>query len=451
MIGSLLHPVAHNLTNLPGQPPHTPTVIAYVLLDVFLIVALARILGNLMTKIGQPRVVGEILAGVLLGPTLLGADLSFFIAPAEARPVLSAIATIALILFMFLAGVEYDTEVIRGRAAQAGTLAVLAVAIPALLGFPVAAIMHNSTYAGPKGADFLPFALFIGAALAVTAFPVMAHILMERGQLNSKMGGLGVASTGIMSVLMFLFIAFASSVASKKYSNFGLKVVLTVAFLGASWLVVRPLLDRYMRSQVRDGSMSGNGIGLAFAGLILWGLLGDRVGINALVGGFVWGVIMPQDQAVRHALAAKVRDVAMIFLLPIFFAFAGFAADLKLIHASTIGPLVVVLIAAIAGKFLAAVPAKQLGGLTWQETGVLGALFNTRGLLVLVAGLIGLQATIITPTTFTIIVVVALVTNLMTLPLLNVFSREGAPTPEEASPDDVGSAAIRDGTEGAAR
>jgi K+:H+ antiporter len=445
MIGSLLHPAAHNLTSLPGQPPHTSTIIAYVLLDVFLIVGLARILGNLMTKIGQPRVVGEILAGVLLGPTLLGTDLSFFISPAEARPVLSAIATIALVLFMFLAGVEYDTEVIKGRASQAGTLAVLAVAIPAFLGFPVAAIMHNATYAGSKGADFLPFALFIGAALAVTAFPVMAHILMERGQLNSKMGGLGVASTGIMSVLMFLFIAFAASVASKKYSNFGLKVVLTVAFLAFSWVVVRPLLDRFMRSQVRDGSMSGNGMGVAFAGMILWGLLGDRVGINALVGGFVWGVIMPQDQAVRHALAAKVRDVAMIFLLPIFFAFAGYSADLKLIHAKTIVPLLVVLVAAVGGKFLAAAPAKAIGGLTWQETGTLGALFNTRGLLVLVAGLIGLQATIITPTTFTIIVVMALVTNLMTLPLLNAFSSKGAVGPEQASPEAIGSTVARDG------
>src|SRR5439155_14992747 len=250
------------------------------------------------------------------------------------------------------------------RAGQAGVLAVLAVAIPALLGFPVAAIMHTATYAGAKGADFLPFALFIGAALAVTAFPVMAHILMERGQLNSKMGGLGVASTGIMSILMFLFIAFASSVASKKYSNFGLKLILTAAFLAVSWVVVRPLLDRFMRRQVRDGSMSGNGMAVAFAGMVLWGLLGDRVGINALVGGFIFGVIMPQDHAVRQALAVKVRDVAMIFLLPIFFAFAGFSTDLKLIHASTLGPLFIVLLAAIVGKFLAAVPGKGLGGLT---------------------------------------------------------------------------------------
>ena len=427
---SLLNPAPH--ANVAG-----PLLVAYVLLDVFLIVALARILGNLMVKIQQPRVVGEILAGVLLGPTLLGADLSFFIAPTEARVVLSAISTIALIMFMFLAGVEYDTEVIRGRAGQASILAVTAVAIPALLGFPVAAIMHNATYAGPKGADFLPFALFIGAALAVTAFPVMAHILMERGELNSKMGGLGVASTGIMSVLMFLFISFAASVASHKYPNFGLKIVLTIAFLGASWLLVRPILGRYMSSQLRDGSMSGNGMAVAFAGMILWGLLGDRVGINALVGGFVWGVIMPQDHAIRHALAVKIRDVAMIFLLPIFFAFAGFSTDLKLIHASTLGVLFVVLLAAVLGKFLSATPAKSFG-LSWQETGVLAALFNTRGLLVLVAGLIGLQATIITPTTFTIIVVVALVTNIMTLPLLNTFSPKKEPV-EEVSEEAVGS------------
>src|SRR5438094_233614 len=269
MIGSLLHPAAHNLTNLPGQPPHTPTLIAYVLLDVFLIVALARILGGICSRIGQPRVVGEILAGVLLGPTLLGADLSFFIAPAEARPVLSAIATIALILFMFLAGVEYDTEVIRGRAGQAGILAVLAVAIPALLGFPVAAIMHNATYAGAKGADFLPFALFIGAALAVTAFPVMAHILMERGELNTPMGSLGVATTGTMSVLMFLYIAFAVSTASHAYGQFLLKVVETIVFVAVSWAAVRPALARLPAGAAEGGTTSGSAFAIAIARLQL--------------------------------------------------------------------------------------------------------------------------------------------------------------------------------------
>jgi Kef-type K+ transport system membrane component KefB len=432
MVASLFHPAAH--ANVTG-----PALTAYVLLDVFLIVALARVLGSLMTKIGQPRVVGEILAGVCLGPTLLGGDLSFFVAPAEARPVLSAIATLALILFMFLAGVEYDVTVVKGRVGSAGILAGLSVAVPALLGFPVAAIMHNATYAGPKGTDFLPFALLIGAALAVTAFPVMAHILMERGELNSRMGALGVATTGMMSVLMFLYISFAVSTASHAYGQFLLKVVETAVFLAASWVVVRPALARLLERTETNGTISGNGFAIVISGMVLWGLIGDRVGITALVGGFVWGTLIPQDPAIRQALSSKIKDVAMIFLLPIFFAFAGFNTDLKLIHASTVVPLVIVLVAAIGGKFLAVTPARAFG-LTWTETGTLGALLNTRGLLVLVAGLIGLQAEIITITTFTIIVMVALVTNLATLPLLRFFSRRAT----------VGEAVSQGGVEAAA-
>ncbi len=432
MIASILHPAPH--ANVAG-----PALIAYVLLDVLLIVALARVLGALMTRIGQPRVVGEILAGVVLGPTLLGHDLSFFLAPAEARPVVGAFATVALILFMFLAGIEYDLNVVRRRVPQAGTLAMLSVAVPALLGFPVAALMHTSRYAGPAGSDFLPFALFIGAALAVTAFPVMAHILMERGELNSPLGGLGVATTGIMSVLMFLYVGFASSVANHAYGQFLLKLVLLVGFILVSFLVVRPALARWMPSRMRDGLPTGDAMAVAFVGMVLYGLLADRLGVNALVGGFLFGVLIPPDPALRKGIATKIHDVAMIFLLPIFFAFAGFSSDLKLINGKTLPILILVLVAAIGGKFLAAIPAKVFG-LSWSDTGTMAALLNTRGLLVLVAGLIGLQANIITTATFTIIVVVALVTNLMTLPLLNVFSRRRDEGAQASAPD---TAAVR--------
>jgi Kef-type K+ transport system membrane component KefB len=427
VLTSILHPVPP--TNLAG-----PIVVAYALLDVFLIVALARILGTLMNKIGQPRVVGEILAGVLLGPTLLGKDLSFFLAPAQVRPVISAIATIALILFMLLAGTEYDRSVVQSRVSQAAILAVLAVGVPALLGFPLASVMHNATFHGPKGAEFLPFALFIGAALSVTAFPVMAHILMERGQLNSPMGALGIATTGIMSVLMFLYIAFAGIVASS--GGFGVlvqKLALVAVFLVVSWYVVRPRLDRMVRSHFRNGAMGGDGMAIIFIGLILYGFLGDRLGIHSMVGAFFWGLLLPEDRAMRQVVAAKIRDIAMILFLPVFFAFSGFNTDLKLITVSVIPVLLLFLAAAIGGKFLAALPARAFG-LTWKDAGVLAALFNTRGLLVLVAGLIGLQLEIITVATFTIIVVVALVTNLMTLPLLNLLeSRRPETVPAKAT------------------
>jgi Kef-type K+ transport system membrane component KefB len=398
-------------------------LVAYVLQDVFLIVLLARILGGLMVKIGQPRVVGEILAGLLLGPTLLGQNLSLVIAPAEARPVLNNIATLALTMFMFLAGVEYDMSKVKGRERQAGLLALLSIAIPALLGFPIASVMHNSAYAGEAGTELLPFALFIGAALSVTAFPVMAHILMERGELNSKMGSLGVATTGIMSIIMFSYIAFAGAVASAKgFNDFLIKLGLIVVFVVVSWFVVRPLLVRMYQTMFSGGVVSGDGMATAFIGMVFYGLIAHQLGINALVGGFIWGMVLPDDRALRQAISAKVKDIAMIFFLPVFFAMAGFSSDLKLLTLETLPVTLLVLLGAIGGKFIAAAPAKMFG-LSWNETGTLGALFNTRGLLVLVAGLIGLQLNIITNLTFTIIVVVALVTNLMTLPLLNFFAR----------------------------
>ena len=405
-------------TNVTG-----PVLVAYVLFDIFLIVILARVLGNLLAKIGQPRVVGEIVAGILLGPTLLGQTLSQIVAPLEVRGTLSAFGTLALILFMFLAGVEFDADRIKGRVGQAGLLAFLCVAVPAVLGFPVAAYMFNEAYAAPD-IDFLPFALLLGSALSVTAFPVMAHILMERGELNSPLGSLAVATAGMVSVLMFLYIAFAAAVAAGGFSTFALNFGLIVAFGVVSWFGLRPFLARTLPGMFQNGVLSGTGVAIVFGGMILFGLITHLLDINALVGGFVWGLILPADHALRKHLADKVRDVALVLLLPVFFALAGFSTDLKLISPQTFPAVLVMLLAAIGGKFIAAVPGKFYG-LSWREAGILGALFNTRGLLVLVVGLIGLDLNIITTLTFTIFVVVALVTNLMTLPLLNYFGRGG--------------------------
>jgi Kef-type K+ transport system membrane component KefB len=408
------------------SPVTGPLLITYVLLDVFLIVALARILGGLVQKLGQPRVVGEILAGVLLGPTLLGTA-SLAVAPAEARPIISSLSTLALIMFMFLAGVEYDLSRVRGKGKQALVLALLAVAVPAILGFPIARLIHSPEYAGTAGTELLPFALFIGAALSVTAFPVMAHILMERGELNSPMGSLGVATTGIMSVVMFSYIAFAAAVAAARgYADFLTKCGYIVLFGLAAWFAVRPLMRRLLPDNPAGPPISANGMAIVFGGMVLFGMIGHMIGIHAMVGGFAFGLVIPAVPRLRQAIAEKLRDVAMILFLPIFFSVAGFSTDLKLLNAQSITAVALMLLGAIAGKFLAAVPARAFG-LSWREVGILGALFNTRGLLVLVAGLIGLQLQIITTLMFTIIVVVALVTNLMTLPLLRAFT----PVPQE--------------------
>jgi Kef-type K+ transport system membrane component KefB len=412
----LVHPVPH-------QGVEGAALNAFVLLDVALIVALARVLGGLMVRIRQPRVVGEILAGVLLGPTLIGSDISEWIAPLEVRPMLGALATIALVMFMFIAGIEYDPTKIRGRAHQAGLLAVASVGLPALLGFPIAMVMHTGAYAGPEGSSFFVFALFIGAALSVTAFPVMAHILMERGQLNSRLGSLGIATTCIMSVLMFTYIAVAGAVATASgFSGLAVKLGLTAAIGVLSLVIVQPALARFLGTRMTGDELDPTGLAVVLTGMVVYGLLADRLGINALVGGFAWGLLITRDEAVRASIAAKVRDVSMSFFLPIFFAISGFATDLKQIDAGAVPVLVLFLGAAVVSKFIGAAPARTFG-MSWRETWFLGALFNTRGLLVLVVGLIGLQAAIITPLTFTMIVVVALITNLMTLPIMEALSR----------------------------
>ena len=405
-------------TNLSGS-----ALTAYVLFDVFLVVILARVLGNGITRIGQPRVVGEILAGILLGPTLLGQTLSQVITPVEVRPTLNALATLGLILFMLVAGLEFDTEKVKRRIKNAIILALLAVGVPALLGFPIGFLLHNSTYTGPAGMNLLSFALFLGSALSVTAFPVMAHILMERGELNTSLGVLSVATAGFVSVFMFNYIGFSGAMATA--GGFGVliyKFLLVILLAVVAGWIVRPFLARALSERQQEGVIDGTGMAIIFGGVVIFGMFTHLLGMTALVGGFLWGLIFPNNLELRKGVANKVRDVAMVFLLPIFFAVSGFSTDLKLLTFESLPGVGLMLLGAIGGKFLAAIPGRYIG-LTWKEVGILGALLNTRGLLVLVVGLIGLQLEIITPIMFTIFVVVALVTNLMTLPLLNLFYR----------------------------
>ena len=404
------------------------TLTAYVLFDVFLVVILARMLGNGMTRIGQPRVVGEILAGILLGPTLLGDTLSQVVTPLEVRPTLNALATLGLIFFMFIAGLEFDTEKVKGRVKNAILLALLAVGVPAALGFPIGALLHNATYTGPAGATLLPFALFLGSALSVTAFPVMAHILMERGELNTPLGVLSVATAGFVSVFMFNYIGFAGTMATAgEFGDLIFKFLLVIVLSVVAAWIVRPYLARVLSRRQQEGSVDGTAMAIIFGGMVIFGMFTHLLGMTALVGGFLWGLSFPNHPELRKGIAGKVRDVALVFLLPIFFAIAGFSTDLKLLTVESLPGIGLMLLGAIGGKFLAAAAGRFIG-LTWKEVGILGALINTRGLLVLVVGLIGLQLEIISPIMFTIFVVVALVTNLMTLPLLNWFYRPKAHT-----------------------
>jgi Kef-type K+ transport system membrane component KefB len=427
VLSSFLHPA-------PPHPSGSGTT-AFLLLDLALVVVLARLLGNVANRFRQPRAVGEIVAGLLLGPTLIGRDLSFYVVPREVRPAISGIATLALVLFMFRVGVEFNRAAVRGREGPAVVLGLLSVAVPVVLGFPVAAAMHTSRYAGPTGASLLPFSLFIGACLSVTALPVIGHVLLERGEINSRSGAVALAAAAVASVAMFAYIGLTSAVIDARgYGPFLIKLVVVA---GAAILVrrfLRPAVRRLLRSTRRaPGGLTGDGMAVVFGGLLLCALLAEVIGINAMVGAFVWGVVMPSATGFRLWLTERLGHVASVLLLPVFFAFAGLSADLRLITPTTLPVLALVLAAAVASKFLAALPGRFYG-MGWREVGSLAALMNTRGLVLLVVGLIGLDLQVITAATYTIVVVVALVTNVMTGPLMDLWAARSDAAPSVPAP-----------------
>jgi Kef-type K+ transport system membrane component KefB len=427
MLASILHP------SVPRPGPAGVT--AYVLLDVLVVVVLARALGSFANRLHQPRAVGEIVAGIALGPTLIGRDLSLFLVPPPARIPLATLATLALVLFMFLVGLEFDGSAVRGREGLATAAGLLSVVIPAALGFLVAAAMHGPRFAGPTGTRSLPFALFIGACLAVTALPVIAHVLLERGELNSPAEAIGLAASAVCSVGVFVYVGLVSTVINGLgYGAFVLRLVLLVVAGIAARFLGRPVLRRLLLTdRERTGELARREMAIVFGGLFLCALVADRLGISVLIGAFVWGLIMPANRRLRYQLTFRLSDVASVLLLPVFFAYAGLSTNLRLLTVTVLPVLALVLAVAIASKFIAALPLRLLG-MSWRDAGVVGALMNTRGLVLLVVGLIGLDLHVITQATYTIMVVVALITNVMAGPILDAL----VTTPEPARSAPIG-------------
>jgi Kef-type K+ transport system membrane component KefB len=459
MLTQLVHALASKPV-IPAKPPGlTPDlVIPFVILDVVIILIVARLVGGLAVRIGQPRVVGEILAGVLLGPTLLGTTVwtwdhpwkflhctdsitaagvppgakpsitaCFF--PQQAKGGIGLLGQVALILFMFLVGLELDYGLLRGKVRGIVTVAVGVVAIPLALGFLIAPTLYDdaSKWVGKLASGATPsktaFALMVGAMLAVTAFPVMARILQEKGLTQTLMGSVGVAAAAVVTVLMFLVVAVAKGVAtSQSASEQFLTFFWTAVFLVVAFMVVRPLLERFVgQPYLAKGELTQPVFAVALIVMFASAYLADRIGINVIVGGFVAGAIMPARGALFKDMAARLSELTAVILLPIFLAFSGLSTDFTTLGASFIGGVVLFIVAGIVGKWLGGAVSARLGGLSWREGNVLGILMNCRGLLVLVVALVALNAGVISPQLQAAAVLMALITTAMTGPLFDRF------------------------------
>lgn len=452
---------------VPVLPPDL--VLAFVLLDLGIILVAARLVGALALKLGQPRVVGEIVAGVLLGPTLLGAtmfvwakpwkfvhcgvslnaisealrpppNISSCLFPQQARGVLSVLGQIALMLFMFLVGLELDYGLLKGKVRGIATVAVGVVAVPIALGFAIGPALYNKTFVANFSDTALrpsqtTFTLFVAAMLSVTAFPVLARILQEKGLTQSPMGAVGVAAAAIVTVLMFLTLAVAAGVnRGQSGSDHAVTFALTGVFIAVLFLAVRPMLVPLGRTFSGTGELSSTLFAAIVVLLVACSYVADRLGLTVIVGGFLAGAVLPARKELFRALSSRLSDLTAIVLLPVFLAFSGLNTDFTKLGVAAVGGLALFVAMGIAGKWLGGAASARLGGLSWAEGNVIGVLMNCRGLLVLVVALIAFQGGVISPAMQVGGVLMALITTAMTGPLFDAL----APRVSGAAPSDGG-------------
>ncbi len=401
---------------------HQSTLL-HVLLALVVVVTAARALGAVARFCHQPAVIGEVLAGIMLGPSLLGRalpDVAAFVLPPAVAPLLSTIAQLGVILFMFLVGLHLDTALLRKKTHTTVAISHASILAPFLLGAALALYLYPRL--SSRDVPFTVFALFLGVSMSVTAFPVLARILTDRGIHQSRLGVIAISCAAVDDVTAWCLLAFVVSIAQARLGGAVTTIGLAAVYVAFMLVLVRPFLLRVVRSQELRKTSSGTT--LVFVGLLSSALLTEWIGIHALFGAFLLGALIPHDSLLAQDLGKKLTDVVVILLLPAFFAFTGMRTQIGLLSGwyewALLGLVVAV---ACAGKLGGSTLAARMCGLGWRDSASLGALMNTRGLMELIVLNIGLDLRVISPLLFAMMVLMALVTTLMTTPLLHLFSR----------------------------
>jgi len=422
-----------------------------LLVQIALILGLSRVMGMLFARMRQPQVIGEMVAGIMLGPSILGAlfphtQALLFPPNGFSLELLNILSQLGVIFFLFLVGLEFDFELVRNRGRSTILTALASIALPFILGFVLALFLHARGLFG--NAPRLPAALFIGAAMSVTAFPVLARILTERNLQKTKLGTSTIAAAAINDVAAWIILAFVVAVAHSASSAAGSHggsnkmqairtVLLAGAFAALMFLFVRPFLRRLQLIFDRQGRLSQNVVAALFLLIIASAWSTERIGIHAMFGAFLLGCVMPKGtQFVRH-VTDKLEDFTVVFLLPIFFAFTGLKTQLGLLNEPSLWIYAALIIAAACiGKFIGAAGVAKYFGATIREASAIGILMNTRGLVELVILTVGLSYGVINDKVFAMMVIMALFTTFMTTPLLHWVYPQRLLEKEAGSPGD---------------
>jgi Kef-type K+ transport system membrane component KefB len=413
-----------------------------ILLAVAVVILASRLFGWAISKIGQPRVHGEILAGIVLGPSVLGliwADGVDYLFPTEIVAALKVLAQLGLVMFMFLIGLELDLAKLRGHGHKAVLISHASIVLPIALGSLLALWLYPRL---GDGVDHLGFTLFMGAAMAITAFPVLARVLQETGLYHSRIGVLTITCAAVDDVTAWCVLAGVVAVVKSTGPLDAVRIVaMSLAFLAAMLWMVRPLLRRVPSVPVWVT------MAMALAGAFVT----EQIGIHAIFGAFMAGAVMPRDRGIEREVRAKLGTATLTLLLPVFFVVVGLATRIDMLDSAYLwGITGLVVAAAIGGKWGGSMVAARVTGESWRDAAAIGILMNTRGLTELVILSVGLELGVITTTVFTIMVLMALVTTLMATPMLALVSPmyHRGMTPDDL--DDDGLADPADGLDGAA-
>jgi len=398
---------------------------AMLLLQIISILLVSRVFGFIFAKIGQPTVIGEILAGIALGPSLLGhfsPDVFNFLYAAKSLGNLNILSQIGLVLFMFTIGLELNMGELKAKMGKIYVISHASIFLPFALGMLLAYFVYiefASTYT-----EFVSFALFIGISMSITAFPVLARIIQEKGLTRTHLGALAIASAAIDDVTAWCLLAGVIAIAKTGSFVSSLYTILfSVLYVCVMFFVFRPFLKRigeiYQNNEVINKSV----IAFLLLILILSSFATQAIGIHALFGAFIAGVIMPQIPHFRKLLIDKIEDLSVTLLLPLFFVFTGLRTEIGLLNTPHLWFICIAFISvAVIGKFCGGAFSAKILGETWKDSLSIGALMNTRGLMELIVLNIGYEMGILPPPIFVMLVIMALVTTFMTSPLLSLIN-----------------------------
>lgn len=397
--------------------------LAIILLQITTIIIVAHIFGFFCKMIGQPSVIGEIIAGIFLGPSFLGIyfpEISVFLFPtAESLNNLKFLSQIGLILFMFIVGMELDLKALRNKTNDAVIISHASIVFPFVLGVGLAYFIYVGF--APNNISFISFALFFGIAMSITAFPVLARILQERGLTKTKMGAIVITCAAVDDITAWCILAAVIAIVKSASVLSAIYLILiTIVYVFMMLKVVQPFLRRLGEKYPDKDNLSKPVIATFFVTLMISSYITEVIGIHALFGAFMAGVIMPVNITFRKIFIEKVEVVALVLLLPLFFVFTGLRTQIGLLDEWGMWGITVIIVAvAMGGKFIGSALAARFVGQSWRESFIIGALMNTRGLIELVVLNIGYDLGILSDEIFTMLVLMALITTFMTAPLLD--------------------------------